>query len=574
MLENSMKQLCRVFILLALAYGAVCCTNADLKCISGTCKPQTTPPSDDVVKATGEFCTADPNTQVYPYKILFVVDVSESTIMSDPTQGRGRAIQQVLNKYGNDPSIWFALITFTSTATAVVPQFTQSVPVMEAAIPQADLSLIDTNYLDALALATKLIDNDAKSMPASQRAYTRYDVQWLSDGNPEIDALLPDTAAACAQTLQAVRTAEKSLLALQQQDGFYGIKLSTIYLNSPYVSKCAPLTATDPTVYGTAPAYLMQMSTDGGGTYQLANSATLAFNIDFTKIVRPYQKHDFFLVNHSRVVQNDQLLPDSDQDGVPDALELKNNTSPLSPDPNHTGCSDRVNQLLLPNQNLCAASCANPANSNGTMMSDGDQDTLHDCEEAALGTNRTTPDSDGDGLMDEIETRFGTNPLDPKTVTVDTDLDGVTDMQEIFSGTDPLTPQTNTSLAYTYTALTQAPDSTPARTCYNFTVDNVRLAPTLAAPDSTPPSQAGDNNLCLYVVQTTVDDPNSQPTVTRACKTANLTVTNGVTVKTPPDAVVQFKPDDFVAVMCPGGICPATGAAGAAGTAGTAGTTP
>ncbi len=600
-----MKWLKALPLLAFLACSIASCTNAELKCISGACKAQAVSPPDDIIQTTGEFCTADPNTQVYPYKILFVVDTSESTIYSDPTKGRGRAIQAVLDKYGKDPSVWFALITFTDTPTAVVPKFTQDLATMEAAIPQTNLGIANTNYLDTLAMARQLIDADAKSLPAATRNYTRYDVEWLSDGNPELDQLQPNLTAVCAQTLPAVHDAEESLMALQQQDNFFSITLSTIYLDSPVVSACAPLVSTNPTLYGTGAQYLQQMTKDGGGTFQDEDSNNLSFNINFTSIVRPYQKHSFYLVNHSRVVSQDSLLADSDQDGVADSVEATDGTSPLSADPNNTGCSDRTNQLLLPNQGLCTASCMNPANNvpvsqttgattagttpaggtatgatttgvapttttalvnkvgvrlgptvagNNTTLLDSDQDLLHDCEEAALGTNRALPDSDGDGLLDEIETRFGTNPLDPKTVSVDTDLDGVTDMQEVFNGTDPLTPQTTTDLAYSYAALTAGTDTTPARTCYNFTISNVRLAPTIA----TPTSAAGDNDICLYVLQSTVDDPNSEPTVTRACKTANYQVIDGKGEKMPANSVLQFTPADFVPVMCPGGVCPTT----------------
>ena len=44
-----------------------------------------------------------------------------------------------------------------------------------------------------------------------------------------------------------------------------------------------------------------------------------------------------------------------------------------------------------------------------------------------------TVDSDGDGLSDDQEKRFGTDPLDP-----DTDGDGLTDRDEILRGTNPL----------------------------------------------------------------------------------------------------------------------------------------
>ncbi|MEA1910035.1 MAG: hypothetical protein U9M89_03405 [Patescibacteria group bacterium] len=46
------------------------------------------------------------------------------------------------------------------------------------------------------------------------------------------------------------------------------------------------------------------------------------------------------------------------------------------------------------------------------------------------------PDSDRDGITDEAEINFGTNPFNP-----DTDNDGESDGSEIINGTDPLNPE-------------------------------------------------------------------------------------------------------------------------------------
>jgi len=53
---------------------------------------------------------------------------------------------------------------------------------------------------------------------------------------------------------------------------------------------------------------------------------------------------------------------------------------------------------------------------------------------------KSTPapkDSDGDGMPDEWERRYGFNPLDPSDANLDKDRDGYTNIEEYLNGTDP-----------------------------------------------------------------------------------------------------------------------------------------
>ncbi len=67
---------------------------------------------------------------------------------------------------------------------------------------------------------------------------------------------------------------------------------------------------------------------------------------------------------------------------------------------------------------------------------DSDQDGLTDEEEKKYGTDPTNPDTDGDGLTDYDEVVvFGTDPKNP-----DTDGDGYTDGDEVRNGYNPKGP--------------------------------------------------------------------------------------------------------------------------------------
>ncbi len=69
---------------------------------------------------------------------------------------------------------------------------------------------------------------------------------------------------------------------------------------------------------------------------------------------------------------------------------------------------------------------------------DTDNDGLKDGDEVAKGTDPLKPDTDGDGLKDGDEVAKGTDPLKP-----DTDGDGLKDGDEVTKGTDPLKPDTD-----------------------------------------------------------------------------------------------------------------------------------
>jgi len=69
---------------------------------------------------------------------------------------------------------------------------------------------------------------------------------------------------------------------------------------------------------------------------------------------------------------------------------------------------------------------------------DEDNDGLTDDQELAWGTDPKNPDTDGDGIGDGAEVKDGSNPLLP-----DSDEDGAGDGEEKTAGTDPLNPDSD-----------------------------------------------------------------------------------------------------------------------------------
>ena len=527
--------------LVATAAGA--CTDTELRCAEPSCTPQAALALPDSVTASGRVCTLDPARAPYPFKVLFVVDTSASTRDSDPAGGRGRAVHAALDKYQSTPGMSFALVTFSTKPVPVQPTFTQDRAKLTSAADQADRHQEETNYLDTLDLVAKIISDDAAASRVQDRAFTQYSVQWLSDGNPEAGPL--PLANHCAQSRPKVRQKVADLMALPKRLGFLSLTVDTIYLTGAFVSPCIELARQDRSTYGIGPDYLQDMARAGGGGYQEAAADAIAFAITPTFVNRRFDKHGFFLLGASRVVEGDTLLPDSNRDGLADA-----------PGADNTGgasgktCAATVARRLGANVELCQRICARDAAHGGMLADptgDNDLDGLRNCEEVALTLDPNHADSDGDGLTDDLELRFGTNPGDPGTGDLDSDRDGMSDLSEVLAGTDPLSPQKDGAFAYQYLPLTEVDSGVAGVSCYNFEVANIRLAQTLAGEAGA----LGDNLLCLLMLQHGRDDPDGEPVVTRACKTANFRLDNEQSRIVPEDGRLTFVAEDFVPVICP-----------------------
>ena len=117
--------------------------------------------------------------------------------------------------------------------------------------------------------------------------------------------------------------------------------------------------------------------------------------------------------------------PDSDGDGLPDALEIMFGSDPHNADSDGDGLPDGIEYILKGDP-----FSARPED-------DDDGDGLTNIDEVRRGTDPSKPDTDGDGLSDGEEVlRYHTDPL-----RMDTDGDGFPDGLEVALGTDPLDPR-------------------------------------------------------------------------------------------------------------------------------------
>ena len=471
---------------------------------------------DNVVELAGDACTVAPTAVTFPYKILFVIDHSGSNRTSDPADRRADAVQRVIERYAANPSVQFGVIRFAAVPERLTPAFTRDIPTLLAtAIPPLRDETGGTDYVKVLEMTRDFLEDDMRSLSAGELARTRYDVQFLSDGDP--NPCVP---------IATVLAATRGVIALADVFRPFSLRLSTTRLNyMQYQSECQ---------FGGPTEFLQPMAALGDGTFRDLVADTLDFDIGFVEILRRFESREFYIVNTSRVVWGDALHPDSDRDGIRDA----DDPHPASADADLDGCSDRVDETLLPNLGLCHAQC------DTADRTDRDGDGIPDCAEAALAFDATAPDSDADGFPDDIELRVGTNALDVRTLTQDTDRDGVVDAQEIRVGTNPVFPDATQDWAYVYSPLTPSTATDPGTSCFDFKVSNVRLVETLATADTA----AGDNVVCLYVLQTAVDAPDGLPTVTRSCTTVSYRLTANGEAKQPADGLVAIAPGDFQVV--------------------------
>ncbi|EKD76190.1 MAG: hypothetical protein ACD_43C00200G0001, partial [uncultured bacterium] len=142
---------------------------------------------------------------------------------------------------------------------------------------------------------------------------------------------------------------------------------------------------------------------------------------------------------------------DSDNDGVSDGAEIMQGTDPTTADTNHDGVDD-ADQAMLdaikagvdPSAIMDTLSDSDSDGLPNVMDSDDNNDgyldgTSQKIEPAeaivvseSAGDTVLAQDSDGDGLIDNVEIEYGTNPD-----KADTDGDGITDSAEILQQTNP-----------------------------------------------------------------------------------------------------------------------------------------
>ncbi|MDC0713804.1 VWA domain-containing protein [Stigmatella sp. ncwal1] len=174
------------------------------------------------------------------------------------------------------------------------------------------------------------------------------------------------------------------------------------------------------------------------------------------------------LVDNTFTLQTNAYVPDSDGDCLDDAFEAR-----------------RQDQGFKPGNDLDARGC-DPTSplTRGCVCRDTDGDGLSQFAEAYLKTRDGIVDSDGDGVPDGIESRYGLDPLSANVSGLDTDGDGIPDGDELRSESDPTRRDRAfyERFGYQY-GVKIAEKRDNGSTCYDFTVSNLQMV--------TPPNRSG-----------------------------------------------------------------------------------
>jgi uncharacterized protein YegL len=582
----------RTYLALSFALALAACSKASLKDL-----PE--PPDaviDDKVEIDGEVCTQSPEDLVFPLRVLFLVDCSESMEVSDPIDpktgftGRETAVletAQELLSSGGDAKV--SIIRFSSEAQAITPvfasdgtfvsYFTDELAYVEQQIPLLGKTDRTTNFINALSEAYNEIRDELEKADQEALALSTYHVIMITDGIPD--------AEKGSETSDGSEDIVGTVDALEALGSVYHVEdlvLSTALLSSG--NAAVDLQAED---------LLQNMAEHGNGTFRKFDSGgELNFlYIDLSTLRRVFTIKTVVVTNLNALSVADGFLPDSDGDFLDDATEIDAGSSPFVPDSDGDGCRDGVEYGLrtsgLDPTNpddcdcfvpdycfdddkdlICDNGCTD-ADKDGLCdcidvdldglcdpvnYTDGDGDGLTDCEEIWTGTNENGADTDGDGLVDYHEVRFGTSP-DSDDIADDSDWDAVPNGEEVRTGTDPETATVSGryDLAYRYQTI-ETPAKSGDGSCQDFHIANITLTEpvttdTLAGGTASvqtgwPGGQgyAGANRILIYAGEVPFDDPESYARFRVACVTARF-VTDG-NYRNPPSGVVHLGPDVFV----------------------------
>jgi hypothetical protein len=378
-----------------------------------------------------------------------------------------------------------------------------------AALPSFAAVQGQTSYTSPLALAYQMLLADMNQLGTSERSNARYEIVFMSDGAPD-----PDDTEVGESIPQDVSDDVTNIANLQSTQQLAVVSFNTIYIN-------APNTPANQEFQGST--LLSAMANLANGQFRQVNNhdPINLFFIQFASLVRTYALKSFIVSNTTeRAIASPsggtQPGVDTDGDGLDDSLEALIGTSPILADTDGDGFSDFLEYQyrnsglnpLYPDDSSCSQS---------TDRKDDDGDGLLNCEERFVGTSFKVSDTDGDGYPDDIEYKYGTNPVIVDNFG-DLDFDGANNGFELTNHTDPLRDDTAefSEIAYRYVVNDVTVDGgMPGQSCYSFDVSNITLAPTLSGVPGTQPG--GTNTILLHVLATTADDTTAPGVEQIAC---------------------------------------------------------
>lgn len=576
----------------AIAALALCaCTETALELLP----PAEPAVLDNKLTITGEVCTEKPEDLVFPLRVVFLVDASESMEVNDPPDpvtgetGRERAVRETVESLLADGAtdVKVSVVRFSAETQALTPVMAPTGEFLSYFTDDLDQVLVSlsrlaetdrtTNFINALSEAYAEIRHEVMNASQESLALSTYHVIMITDGIPDVEGT--------GSQREAILEGVTALLELGRL-----FHVGTISVNTALIA------TGNPAVDTFAEELLGAMAEAGRGTFRsFVSGGELNFlYIDLSALRRVFTLRTLVAHNINAVVVEDVVLADSDGDGVADEVELAIDSSPFDPDTDGDGCRDGLEYSLArsgmdpidpgdcqcyladycfdaDSDHLCdcstdvaEGSCCTDADSDGlcdcidedgdgrcdpSNYVDTDGDGLFDCEERYTGSNRAGPDSDGDGLVDFLEVRFGTAP-DQDDTADDFDWDAVPNGEEVKTGSDPRhdSSRGRGDIAYRYKV--QTGDVREGSACFTFEVANITLTDPYTTDGATevvgPAGQgySGSNRVFIYAGEVPFDDVESYARFRVACVEASFRRDGNY--KDPPSGAMEILETDFV----------------------------
>ena len=554
---------------------------------------------DDELHLTGDVCLSPDTDAVFPVKVLFVVDTSDSMSVTDRSGNRAKAVRTVLTRYQNNPAVTFGVIAFDSRVDRLTQGFTNApdLAAIDTRISQADRL---TDYQGALGGVYQMISEDIVASSPAEIARSKYIIIFFSDGTPDPQCSASSTTCGAGQCpahqhcratvckddylvctvprkdwstafsppipaemypalgegadynlTPQILSAVGDIMGLQDFYHVGEIRLHTAFLYDPEAAS-DPLAVPFGLDREGGVALMTAMAESGLGTFTEFDSAS---KIDFLSInYTPYIEENglagVLATNLSVIDTGDGLEPDSDGDGLTDAQERVLHTCVAA----GPGCSDPADSDgdgytdLFEERNR--ASGFDPLDPNKPLTpcapsdrGDLDGDLLRDCEEAFLKTDPRLPDSDGDRIPDGVEFRAGMNPLDRTDAFGDLDNDKVRNLDEVTAHTNP-----NVAPLPSYQPVRYLYDVAPftkntGERCYHLDVRHIKLLTTGKGT-----ATLGVNRVLLYFDEAPVGRVLDYGNIRVAC--ADVRFVDGA-VKSPSDGVVPLSERCPQIPVCP-----------------------
>lgn len=493
----------------------------------------------------GSFRTENPDEINFPVKVLFAIDASASMgyVMpdgsgagADPYGLRLDAARAFIDRYNSEfDDVSFEVMIWNSAVTAVTQNasgqndFTKDPDELND-ILSFNANDTTTNYLGTLSTIYTDIQRDIiESENADNLSRTKYIVIFLSDGQPD--------SGTGIDSQKKITDSVEDIVDMVENWGVGSFNFHTFLLEDP---------ALDEEALADAGRILDAMAEAGYGQHQrFENADSVDFNIVDLRLTVEYIVKYIVAYNFNVKPGVDNLLVDSDADGLTDEEELIYGSDPAMRDSDNDGMSDYFEKLVSTPGNerdplLFDSPCDLGAE---TTWPDTDTDGLTDCEEYIQGTKRKIADTDYDGIPDYIEHLAGTSPIEVQD-TDDTDFDGSVDWLEVHYHTNVKSNDPIVQERYSYqydivdqglVQMNQGTESESFVREFEFTISNIHLLETEYRTD-VEDHLPGDNVIQLYVAQVPSDQPDSTPLFRRATVTVNISDS---------DKIIEITPDNF-----------------------------